>query len=106
MLGETCFLKPTTGTEADRPRGAELRMKRTSYVGHHERMGALLMLVPEGMVRGTSINRLPGEDRHGNEFWSTCKGLPWDVQPRRGEAAAAVDDGVGEGAAQLQRGLD
>ena len=55
-------------------------------------------------MRETVINRLPVEDRHANEFLSTCKGLPWDVKPRRREAAAALDDGVGEGAGPLARG--
>ena len=30
--------------------------------------------------------------------------MPWDVRPRRREAAAAVDDGVGGGVAPLRRG--
>ena len=28
LFCETCFLKPTTGTEADRPGGGEMRMER------------------------------------------------------------------------------
>ena len=72
--------------------------------GHHERTGASLMLTPESSVRGTGSIRLPVENRHEKEFLSSCKGLPSDVKRRRREAAAAVDDGVGEGVAPLPRG--
>ena len=64
------------------------------YVGHHERMDVSLMRTP----------RRHGERNNENEFLSTGKGLPWDVKPRRREAATAVGEGVGEVAAPRPRG--
>ena len=48
------------------------------------------MLTPKGMERGTGIKRLLVEDRHEHELLSVSKGLPWDVDARRREAAAAI----------------
>jgi hypothetical protein len=54
-------------------------------------------------MRSTGIARLPVEDRCDNEFLKKCKGLPWDVKPRAMRAPGAIDAGVGEGSAPLQR---
>ena len=45
-FGETCFFKYTSGTDAERPRGGDMELKRGIYVGHHERREAFLMLTP------------------------------------------------------------
>ena len=52
-----------------------------------------------------TFQKMAVEGRQEDEFLSSCKGPPWDVKPRRREAAAAVNDGVGEGAAFPQRSL-
>ena len=101
LFGEQCFFKPTAGSAEDRPRGGEMRVKKSIYVGHRERAGATLLLTPEVMARGTGITRLPIGVRFDEEFLEECKGLPWDVRPRRRAAPAPIDAGVGEGAAPL-----
>ena len=101
LFGETCFFKPTCGSNEDKPRGGEARMNKGVYVGHHERTGAALLLTPEGMRRGSGLTRLPVEDRFNDEFLRSCKGLPWDVKPRQRTAPGQIDLGVGERAAPL-----
>ena len=75
LFGETCFFKPTKGTATDEPRCGETPMKKGICVVHHERTGASLMLTPEGMARGTAINRLQVGDLHEHEFLSTSARL-------------------------------
>ena len=58
-FGEQCFFKPAA-TKA--VQGADARMVRGVYIGHHERTGATRILIPEGTARGTgSFTRRGGK---------------------------------------------
>ena len=56
------------------------KMKRGTFVGHHERTGASLFITPEGVERGVGIHRLPEDQRHDLEFLKKCKGMPWAMK--------------------------
>ena len=94
-FGEQVFYKPAP-TSSNRPRGGEMKMRRGVYVGHHERTGATLLLTPEGVARGVGITKVPVEDRWDYDFLTSCKGLPWETQPRRREAPTVVSSEGGE----------
>ena len=80
-FGEVCFFKPTSTTVNTRQKGADDRMKKGIFVGHHDRTGAVMMLTPDGLRRGIGLTRAPPSQRFDAEFMDTCRGLPWDPRP-------------------------
>eukprot|EP00959_Pyramimonas_sp_CCMP1952_P220008 4599779-Pyramimonas_sp.AAC.1 len=48
-----------------------------------------MVMIEEGIVKGTSIHRKPEPDRRDNTVLSKLKGLPWNVRPKEREVMAA-----------------
>ena len=65
LFGEHCFFKRA---QTKAIQGADDRMTRGVYIGHHERTGAVLLLTPEGVRRGTGITQLPADQKFNSEF--------------------------------------
>ena len=51
------------------------------YVGHHERSDAAIFLTPDGVKRGTIIERMLEHERWDCVFIATCVGVPWQLRP-------------------------
>ena len=49
-----------------------MRLRKSVYVRHHERTGAVLIQTCDVLVRGT--------DRLNHGFLGVCRGPPWDVK--------------------------
>ena len=101
LFGETCFFTTQLATRQTHREVQRCECRRASTLVATEERSHCWMLTPHGLARGTAINKLPWEARNDHEFLSACQGSAWDVRPRRREAAAAVDDGVGVGADYL-----
>ena len=80
-------------------KGADDRMTRGVYLGHHERAGATLLLTPDGVRRGIGITQLPADQKFDSAFLASCKGLPWVPNPKERKAPAAlIEEAVGHAA--------
>ena len=83
-FGEQCFFKRA---QTKAIQGADERMTKGVYIGHHERTGATLLLTPEGVRRGVGIVQLPSDQKFDPAFLATCKGLPWVPNPKRAQTS-------------------
>ena len=57
-FGEKVYYRPIQKRGGAR-NDAEMRMKEGIFVGHHERIGAHILLTPSGTQRGVGLHRLP-----------------------------------------------
>ena len=79
----------------------EPAMKEGRYIGHHGRTGSILVMTPDGILRGSGARRMPEENRWPKEGWDSLKGYPWDVAPK-GRAKIQKDLVSGADASRLQ----
>ena len=102
-FGEVVMFRPVLPKAL---KGTEERMVQGVFVGHHERTGSTLLLSPEGLKRGTRIQRLPESERWNLSFIQSVKGLPWEVAPRqRSMGVPAIGDSERELSAPILSGV-
>ena len=58
-------------------------LKEGRYVGHHGRTGSILVMMADGVRRGTGIRRLSSADRWDPSGWDLLRGLPWEHSAAR-----------------------
>ena len=73
-FGESVHFRPVG--EINAMRGGDERMLRGVCVGHHERSGAAIFLMADGVKRGTRIARMLEHERWDRVFSVTCSGVP------------------------------
>ena len=77
QCGEKVMFKIAESPEERRRRGSlEPIMKEGWYIGHHARSGALLLITPNGVIRGNGVRRLPEDQRWDKENVTKLVGLP------------------------------
>ena len=83
-FGESVHFRPVGENNA--LRGGDQRLLFGVYVGHHERSGAAIFLMPDGVKRGTRIARMMEHERWDRVFSATCFGVPLAIKTRSTES--------------------
>ena len=78
-FGERVHYRPVQGSR--RKNDYEPRNLVGTYVGTNTKNSELLLLTPEGVVRGLSCTRMPEAQRWSTEELDNLKGLPWRWAP-------------------------
>ena len=87
-FGQSAHFRPVGENNA--LRGGDQRMLRGVYVGHHERSGAAIFLMPDGVKRRTTIARMLEHERWDRVLSATCIGVPWQLRPDQRNLARPV----------------